>query len=42
MLGNKNKNFFYLNETWVNEGHTTSKAWRDNFVKTPKLAFLSG
>lgn len=41
-LRKKNKKIFYLDETWVNEGHTTSKAWCDNFVKTPKQAFLSG
>lgn len=33
---------YYLDETWVNEGHTTTKAWSDTTVKTKKQAFLSG
>ena len=37
-----NRHIFYLDETWVNEGHTTSKVWSDSTIKTPKQAFLSG
>lgn len=32
----------YLDETWVNVGHTVSKAWRDTSIKTPKQAALEG
>lgn len=39
---NDGRTIFYLDETWVNEGHTTSKLWRDKTVKTAKQAFLSG
>lgn len=37
-----NSKHFLSDETWVIESHTISKVWLDNFVKTPKLAFLSG
>ncbi|CAF4891119.1 unnamed protein product [Pieris macdunnoughi] len=33
---------YYLDETWVNAGHTVSKAWEDTTVKTAKQAFLEG
>lgn len=33
---------YYLDETWVNQGHTPSKAWTDSSVKSKKEAFLSG
>ena len=34
---------YYLDETWVNEGHhLTSKSWSVSAVKTKKQVFLSG
>ena len=33
---------YYLDETWINEGHTTSQIWIDPEVKSKKQAFLSG
>ena len=33
---------YFLDETWVNEGHTVSKVWVDSNIKTKKQAFLSG
>lgn len=38
----QNKKIYYLDETWVNEGHTKPKAWVDTTIKTKKQAFLSG
>ena len=29
----------YLGETWVNDGHTKSKAWVNTTIKTKKHAF---
>lgn len=33
---------YYLDETWVNEGHTTSRAWEDTTVKSSRDAFING
>ncbi|XP_022831023.1 uncharacterized protein LOC111359655 [Spodoptera litura] len=33
---------YYLDETWVNAGHTVDKVWEDTTVKTRKQAFLEG
>lgn len=33
---------YYLDETWVNEGHTTSKAWEDTTVMSSRDAFIKG
>lgn len=33
---------YYLDETWVNEGHTTSRAWEDTTVKNSRDAFING
>ncbi|KAG8175752.1 hypothetical protein JTE90_029237 [Oedothorax gibbosus] len=38
----KGKAIYYLDETWINFGHTKSKVWQDKTVKTPKQAFLEG
>ena len=38
----ENRHIFYLDETWVHEGHTTSKVWSDSTIKTSRQAFLSG
>lgn len=34
--------FYYLDETWVNEGECTSKTWVDHTVKSHRDAFLQG
>ncbi|KAL4705355.1 hypothetical protein ACJJTC_006841 [Scirpophaga incertulas] len=31
---------YYLDETWVNAGHTVGKVWEDTTVKSRKQAFL--
>jgi transposase len=36
------KLIYYLDETWVNAGHTHSSAWTDTTIKSSKRAFLSG
>lgn len=36
------RKIYYLDETWVNEGHVKSKVWVDNTVKSKKDAFLRG
>lgn len=33
---------YYLDETWVNEGHTKDKVWVDNSVKNRRQAFIEG
>lgn len=37
--GKKN---YYLDETWINEGHTMSKVWSDTTITSAREAFLSG
>lgn len=41
-LRQEGKKIFYLDETWVNAGHTVNKVWVDETVKTPRQAFLDG
>lgn len=41
-LREEHKNIFYLDETWVNEGHTVGRVWKDKNIKTPRQAFLEG
>ena len=36
------KKFYYLDETWVNAGHTTSKVWKDTTVESKEQAFRTG
>lgn len=36
------QNIFYLDETWLNEGHTVQKMWYDKNIETPRQAFLEG
>lgn len=38
----QNKKVFYLDETWLNEGHTSSYVWVDNDIQSSKDAFLRG
>lgn len=36
------RTIFYLDETWLNEGHTVSKAWMDTNISNSRQAFLEG
>ncbi|KAH9382421.1 hypothetical protein HPB48_020428 [Haemaphysalis longicornis] len=38
----QHRKVFYTDETWVDAGHTVTKAWRDETVKTPEDAFQRG
>ncbi|KAG8240405.1 hypothetical protein J437_LFUL002548 [Ladona fulva] len=38
----EDREIIYLDETWVNEGHTTSKSWHDSNIKSSKQAMLEG
>ncbi|XP_026745933.1 uncharacterized protein LOC113507267 [Trichoplusia ni] len=38
----QNRQIFYMDETWVNAGHTVNKTWVDKQVKSKKQAFLEG
>ena len=33
---------YYLDETWLNAGHTRTHVWKDETVKSSRQAFLSG
>jgi hypothetical protein len=37
----ENQKFCYMNETWVNEGHTVSKFWVDTSISIKRQDFLS-
>uniref|UniRef100_A0A6P7G871 Uncharacterized protein LOC114338835 n=1 Tax=Diabrotica virgifera virgifera TaxID=50390 RepID=A0A6P7G871_DIAVI len=39
---NENRKIYYLDETWLNAGHTKSKVWVDNSVTSYRQAFLDG
>ncbi|KAJ8977112.1 hypothetical protein NQ317_005240 [Molorchus minor] len=39
---NSNRKIYYLDETWVNEGHTVTKVWQDCNIQTRRQAFLEG
>lgn len=39
---NENRKIYYLDETWVNEGHTVKKMWQDKNIKSSRQAFLEG
>lgn len=39
---NENRKIYYLDETWVNAGHTKSKIWVDKSVTSSRQAFLDG
>ncbi|XP_047022563.1 uncharacterized protein LOC124634839 [Helicoverpa zea] len=41
-LRNEGKKIYYLDETWLNEGHTKSKVWQDSTVKSSKEAHRAG
>ena len=36
------RRIYYLDETWVNAGHTVKTVWHDKEVKSRRQAFLSG
>ncbi|XP_049883814.1 uncharacterized protein LOC126379181 [Pectinophora gossypiella] len=38
----ENKKIYYLDETWVNEGHTVDHVWMDDDIKSSRDAFLRG
>lgn len=38
----ENRNIYYLDETWVNQGYTIGKVWQDKNVKTARQAYLEG
>lgn len=39
---NENRKIYYLDETWVNAGHTKTKIWVDASVSSSRQAFLDG
>lgn len=39
---NQKRKIYYLDETWVNAGHTKSNIWSDKTITSSKQAFLSG
>lgn len=41
-LREEGRKIYYMDETWVNAGHTVSKIWKDASIKSSKQAFLSG
>ena len=36
------RTIFYLDETWVNEGHSVQKIWQDNNIQSSRQAFIEG
>ena len=34
------RNIIYLDETWINVGHTVLKEWKDKFITIPKDAIM--
>lgn len=36
------RKLYFLDETWVNAGHTVNKVWKDMSVITPRQAFIEG
>jgi transposase len=36
------RKIFYLDETWINEGHTKTKIWVDESIKSARQAFIEG
>ncbi|XP_049771004.1 uncharacterized protein LOC126133111 [Schistocerca cancellata] len=41
-LRDEGRPIYYLDETWVNAGHTRSYVWVDDTINSSKQAFLSG
>ena len=38
----ENRRIYYLDKTWINEGHTVSKVWQDKNVQSNRQAVLEG
>nr|CAH7729528.1 unnamed protein product [Callosobruchus chinensis] len=38
----ENRKIYFLDETWVNAGHTQQKVWLDSSVKSSRQAFMDG
>ncbi|KAJ8919255.1 hypothetical protein NQ315_003838 [Exocentrus adspersus] len=38
----ENRPIYYLDETWVNEGHSKEKVWVDNSITSRRDAFIQG
>lgn len=36
------RKIYYLDETWINEGHTVAKVWQDLNIKSKREAFIEG
>ncbi|KAJ8728989.1 hypothetical protein PYW07_006685 [Mythimna separata] len=41
-LRNEGRKIYYLDETWLNEGHTKSFVWQDTTIKSSKEAHREG
>jgi hypothetical protein len=41
-LRQENRKMYYLDETWINAGHTKKKVWVDQTVTSSRQAFLDG
>lgn len=39
---NEGRIIYYLDETWINEGHTKQKVWTDNNIVSRRRAFVEG
>lgn len=39
---NQNRRIYYMDETWINAGHTNSKSWTDTTITSKRQAFLDG
>ncbi|KAJ8909291.1 hypothetical protein NQ315_011250 [Exocentrus adspersus] len=42
MKSSEGRPIYYLDETWLNEGHTKEKVWVDNNIKSKREAFIEG
>ncbi|XP_072386551.1 uncharacterized protein [Diabrotica undecimpunctata] len=40
-MRNQKRKIFYLDETWINEGHTPNKFWQDETVTSQRHAFVN-
>lgn len=39
---NEKRKIYYLDETWINAGHTVKKMWQDKNITSSRQAFLEG
>jgi transposase/DNA-directed RNA polymerase subunit H (RpoH/RPB5) len=42
LMRQEGRRIYYIDETWLNAGHTKSRVWKDETIKSAKQAFLSG